>query len=78
MYEKSRGRSPYRGGSSRRGRGSCPSSLERFRLIAVGLPAEVGVRARAQSFIVIVIQWHPRITQPILSSYSESTDVERD
>ena len=78
MSEWSRGRSPYRGGTSRRGRGSCPSGLERVRLIAVGLPAEVGVRARAQSFIVIVNQWHPRITQPILSSYSESTDVERD
>ena len=54
------------------------SGLEHVRLIAVGLPAGVGVRARAQSLIVIVTQWHPRITQPMLSSYSESTDVERD
>ena len=56
----------------------CPSGLERVRLIVVGLPAGVGVRARAQSLIVIVTQWHHRITQPMLSSYSESTDVERE
>jgi len=78
VYEWSRALWHYRGGSSRQGRNSSPSGLERVYLIAVGLPAGVGVRVWAQSFIVIVIQWHPRITQPMLSSYSESSNVERD